>query len=96
MLPFKIDFGKVIDDPTDLDLNPLWLSFTCTPDGPDWKIQNLADKSYGFGWFDTNLGGGILEIGPLQTLDIPSNALAVIASPWDGETKLILVTVPSV
>lgn len=96
VLPFKIDFGKQIDDPTDLDINPLLLSFTCTDAGPHWKIQNLANKAYGFGWFDTNLGGGIADIGPLQTLDIPSNALAVIASPWDGETKVILVTVPSV
>jgi hypothetical protein len=97
LLPFKVPLDREIDDISDFDLNPLVLKFTCGAEGPDWKMVNLDGKhSYGFGWFDTSLGGGISEIGPGATLDINSHALAVIAAPWNGETKELLVTVPTV
>lgn len=96
MLPFKVPLDKEIDGIEDFDINPLVLSYTCTDAGPDWKMQNLSDKAFGFGWFDTSLGAGVAEIGPGETLDLESTALAVIASPWDAETGYLLVTVPTV
>jgi hypothetical protein len=96
LLPFKVPLDKEINGVEDIDVNPLVLTFTCNDSQPAWKLKNTSDKSFGFGWFDTNLGGGILDIGPKQTVDIPSKALAVVGSPWDAETKLLLVTVPTV
>ncbi len=94
LLPFKVPLDKEINGVEDIDANPLVLTFICNGSEPAWKLKNTGDKS--FGWFDTNLGGGILNIGPKQTVDIPSKALAVVGSPWDAETKLLLVTVPTV
>ncbi|WP_261570841.1 hypothetical protein [Frankia gtarii] len=96
LLPFKVPLDKEINGVEDIDANPLVLTFICNGSEPAWKLKNTGDKSFGFGWFDTNLGGGILNIGPKQTVDIPSKALAVVGSPWDAETKLLLVTVPTV
>ncbi|MCM3922753.1 hypothetical protein ND748_13920 [Frankia sp. AiPs1] len=96
LLPFKVPLDKEINGIEDIDVNPLVLTFTCNGSEPAWKLKNTSGKSFGFGWFDTNLGGGILDIGPKQTVDIPSKALAVVGSPWDAETKLLLVTVPTV
>ncbi len=96
LLPFKVPLDKEINGVEDIDVNPLVLTFTCNGSEPAWKLKNTGDKSFGFGWFDTNLGGGILDIGPKQSVDIPSKALAVVGSPWDAETKLLLVTVPTV
>ncbi|SNQ48035.1 conserved exported hypothetical protein [Frankia canadensis] len=96
LLPFKVPLDKEINGIEDIDLNPLFLTFTCDGTVPSWKLKNTSDKSFGFGWFDTDLKGGILDIGPKQTVDIPSKALAVIGSPWDAQTKLLLVTVPTV
>ena len=96
LLPFKVPLDKEINGIEDFDVNPLILTFSCTGTVPAWKLKNTSDKSFGFGWFDTNLGGGILDIGPKQTVDIPSKALAVIGSPWDAQTKVLLVTVPTV
>lgn len=96
LLPFKVPLDKEINGIEDIDANPLFLSFTCADGGPVWKLRNTADKAFGFGWFDTNLGGGILQIGAKQTVDIPSRALAVIGSPWDAVTKFLLVAVPTV
>ncbi|EIV94980.1 hypothetical protein [Frankia sp. QA3] len=96
LLPFKVPLDKEINGIEDIDANPLVLTFACNGSEPAWKLKNTGGKSFGFGWFDTNLGGGILDIGPKQTVDIPSKALAVVGSPWDAETKLLLVTVPTV
>ncbi|CAJ58786.1 hypothetical protein; putative signal peptide [Frankia alni ACN14a] len=96
LLPFKVPLDREINGIEDIDVNPLVLTFTCNGGEPAWKLKNTSDKSFGFGWFDTNLGGGILDIGPTQTVDLPSKALAVVGSPWDAETKLLLVTVPTV
>jgi hypothetical protein len=96
LLPFKVPLDKQINGIEDFEVNPLFLTFTCTDGGPAWKLKNTSDRAFGFGWFDTNLGGGILEIGPKQTVDINSKALAVIGSPWDAKTKVLLVTVPTV
>jgi hypothetical protein len=96
LLPFKVPLNRQINSIQDFDVNPLTLSFTCGANGPDWKMVNHSSKSFGFGWFDTSLGGGIEQIGPGRTMEIKSHALAVIAAPWDGETKELLVTVPTV
>ncbi|WP_462203047.1 hypothetical protein [Frankia sp. CcWB3] len=96
LLPFEVPLDKQINSIDDMDVNPLFLTFTCDGSVPSWKLKNTADKAFGFGWFDTSLHGGILDIGPKQTVDVPSKALAVIGSPWDAKTKVLLVTVPTV
>ncbi|CAO5192717.1 conserved exported hypothetical protein [Frankia sp. AiPs1] len=96
LLPFRVPFDKEINGIEDIDVNPLVLTFTCTDGLPSWQLRNASDKSFGFGWFDTNLGGGILDIGPQQTIPLTSKALAVIGSPWDAETKELLVAVPTI
>ncbi|MCM3887362.1 hypothetical protein [Frankia sp. R82] len=96
LLPFRVPFNKEINGIEDIDVNPLVLAFTCSGAEPSWQLRNTSDKSFGFGWFDTNLGGGILDIGPQQVLPLASKALAVIGSPWDAETKELLVAIPTI
>ncbi|MCK9921652.1 hypothetical protein MXD61_07065 [Frankia sp. AgPm24] len=96
LLPFRVPFDKEINGVEDIDINPLVLTFTCTGAEPSWQLRNTSDKSFGFGWFDTSLGGGILDIGPQQTVPLPSKAIAVIGSPWDAETKELLVAIPTI
>ncbi|MCL9797716.1 hypothetical protein MXD58_026090, partial [Frankia sp. AgKG'84/4] len=96
LLPFKIPYDKQVNGIEDIDVNPLVLIYRCKGVEAYWELKNTSIKSFGFGWFDTSLGGGVLAIGPLQTVWIPSKALAVIVSPWDAVTKRMLVTVPTV
>ncbi|MEX5636218.1 hypothetical protein, partial [Parafrankia sp. FMc2] len=96
LLPFRIPFDRDINGIEDFETNPLVLSYTCTAQGPLWKVRNRSDETFGFGWFDTSQGSGISTIRPGESIELPTRALAVIASPWNARTGSLLVTVPAV
>jgi len=94
--PVKVPCDKKIDSIDDFEVNPLILTATCGPNGPDWTIKNFGAKALGFGWFDINLGGGISAIAPGETQKINSHSIAVIAAPWDAATSTLLVAILAV
>jgi hypothetical protein len=94
--PIKVPCDKQINGIEDFEVNPLVIAATCGPNGPDWTITNTGSRALGFGWFDINLGGGISTIAPGETQKINSHSKAVIASPWDAETNVLLVAIPAV
>ncbi|MBL7495371.1 hypothetical protein I6A84_11735 [Frankia sp. CNm7] len=94
--PIKVPCEAEIDGIEDFVPNPLLITATCGPNGPDWKVTNTGTKALGYGWFDINLGGGIALIGPGETQTINSHSIAVIASPWDAATSTLLVAIPAV
>ncbi|MDT3444994.1 hypothetical protein [Pseudofrankia sp. BMG5.37] len=94
--PIKVPCDKEINGIEDFEVNPLLITATCGPNGPDWTIKNTGAKALGFGWFDINLGGGISTIAPGETQKLNSHSKAVIASPWDAATNVLLVAIPAV
>jgi hypothetical protein len=94
--PIKVPCDKQINGIEDFEVNPLLITATCGPNGPDWTIKNTGAKALGFGWFDINLGGGISTIAPGETQKLNTHSKAVIASPWDAATNVLLVAIPAV
>ncbi|WP_131744679.1 hypothetical protein [Frankia sp. Cppng1_Ct_nod] len=84
------------DDLSGLKPQPLVITYTCGPKGPNWKIRNTSAKAFGFGWFDTDLNGEIGEIKANQTISLRSSAIAVLATPFDPETGQLLLAIPAI
>ncbi|WP_131784292.1 hypothetical protein [Protofrankia symbiont of Coriaria ruscifolia] len=88
-----IDLSKV----GDLVAQPLSILHTCGPKGPQWKLKNISDKTYGFGWFDTKRKGDTGQIPPGGVITLVSSAVdAILATPFDLVTGNLLKAIPAI
>ncbi len=88
-----IDLSKI----GNLVSQPLAILHTCGPKGPQWKLKNVSDKTYGFGWFDTKHKGETGQIPPGGVITLVSSALdAVLATPFDLVTGNLLRAIPAI